>query len=107
MTKKSVEEVEAAVLRKVYDLILNPETTEEERDLLVSFKEKATSNQDMEQPIMTLSTELGRLALVKYNQKATLSTEVGEFYKTISDTGLLKKNLGYGILATSMMLKNL
>lgn len=105
MTKKSVEEVEAAVLRKVYDLILNPETTEEERVLLVSFKEKATSNQDMEQPIMDLSKNLGRLAIKKYNEKMTLSHEVSEFYKEISDTGLLKKNLAYGIIATSQMFK--
>ncbi|HCM88594.1 MULTISPECIES: bacteriocin immunity protein [Vagococcus] len=105
MTKRSVEEVEAAVLRKVYDLILNPETTEEERVLLVLFKEAATKNKDMEKPIMDLSKDLSRLAIKKYKEKTTLSSEVGELYKEISDTGLLKKNLGYGIIATSQMFK--
>ncbi len=94
--EKRIEE-ENALLAKVYDLILNTETADDERSMLVEFKNSVESGKDFKKNIMKLAEDLRLLALNKHNHKETLTKEVGKFYMDISTIGFFEKNLGYGI----------
>lgn len=88
---------------KVYDLILNEETTNEERLLLVDFKNKVERGQYFEKAVVDLAESLRLLAVSNLKKKIKLSADVGRFYMEISTTGLFKKNLGWGLIAMSMI----
>lgn len=94
------------LLARVYDLILNKETAEDERVKLVEFKNAVENGKDFELEIMKLAKELRLLALSKFNNKKNLSPEVSKLYMDIFSTGFLKAELGYGIIALSGVLGN-
>lgn len=102
--KKRILE-ENALLARVYDLILNTQTLDDERSKLIEFKNAVESGKDFEQQIMNLAEDLRQLAVYKFKDKETLSQEVGKFYMDISTTGLLKKNLGIGLTSLSFLAK--
>lgn len=93
------------LLSRVYDLILNTQTLDDERSKLVEFKNSVEMGKDFEQQTMDLAESLRQLAVRKAKDKETLSPEVGRFYMDISTTGLLKKNLGIGLTAISFLAK--
>ena len=92
-----------ALLSRVYDLILNKETLDDERSKLIEFKDEVESEKDFEQQLMKLAESLRQLAVRKLNDKETLSQKVGKFYMDISTTGLLKKNFGTGMTVISFL----
>lgn len=91
------------LLSRVYDLILNTQTLDDERSKLIEFKDAVESGKDFEQQLMNLAESLRQLAVRKLNDKETLSPEVGKFYMDISTTGLLKKNFGTGMTVISFL----
>ena len=93
------------ILSRVYDLILNTQTLDNERSKLVEFKNSVEMGKDFEQQTMELAESLRQLAVRKAKDKETLSPEVGRFYMDISTTGLLKNNLGIGLTAISFLAK--
>ncbi|MDQ0150303.1 bacteriocin immunity protein [Eubacterium multiforme] len=93
------------LLSRVYDLILNTQTLDDERSKLVEFKNSVEMVKDFEQQTIKLAESLRQLAVRKAKDKETLSPEVGRFYMDISTTGLLKKNLGIGLTAISFLAK--
>ncbi|MBS6006179.1 MAG: bacteriocin immunity protein [Clostridium baratii] len=101
--KRTAEEND--LLARVYDLILNTQTLDDERSKLIEFKNAVESGKDFEQQIMNLAEDLRQLAVYKFKDKETLSQEVGKFYMDISTTGLLKKNLGIGLTSLSFLAK--
>ncbi|GAA0071160.1 hypothetical protein UT300003_26840 [Clostridium sardiniense] len=92
------------LLSRVYDLILNTQTLDDERSKLIEFKNAVESGKDFEQQLMNLAEALRQLAVRKFKDKETLSQEVGKFYMDISTTGLLKKNFGIGLAAMGLFL---
>ncbi len=96
---------ENALLSRVYDLILNTQTLDDERSKLIEFKNAVESGKDFEQQLMNLAEALRQLAVRKLKDKETLTPEVGKLYMDISATGLLKKNLGIGLTAISFLAK--
>ena len=96
--KRTAEEND--LLARVYDLILNTQTLDDERSKLIEFKNAVESGKDFEQQIMNLAEDLRQLAVYKFKDKETLSQEVGKFYMDISTTGLFEKNLAIGLCAT-------
>ena len=103
--KKRILE-ENALLARVYDLILNKETAEDERIKLVEFKNAVENGKDFELETMKLARELRLLALSKFKNKKNLSPEVGKLYMDISSTGFFKAELGRGLIALSGILGN-
>ncbi|MCZ2492230.1 bacteriocin immunity protein [Dellaglioa carnosa] len=103
MKKTDRIKVEEALTSRVYDLILNEETANEERALLIEFKNKVAKNGDFERAEIDLATQLRRLAMVRLKHKEKLSSGVGKLYMEISTTGMFKKNLGWGLIAMSFM----
>ncbi|MDU1053252.1 bacteriocin immunity protein [Clostridium baratii] len=101
--KRTAEEND--LLARVYDLILNTQTLDDERSKLIEFKNAVESGKDFEKQIMNLAEDLRQLAVYKFKDKETLSQEVGKFYMDISTTGLLKKNLGIGLTSLSFLAK--
>lgn len=105
MSKKEKRiEAENALLAKIYDLILNTETTADERSMLIEFKNSVESGKDFQKAIIKLAENLRLLALKKHTHNETLTTEVGKFYMDISTTGYFEKNLGYSISALGTVL---
>lgn len=106
MSKKErrIEE-QNALLSRVYNLILNTQTLDDERSKLIEFKNAVENGKDFEKQIMNLAESLRQLAVLKLKNKETLSLEVGKFYMDISTTGLLKKNFGIGLTAISFLSK--
>lgn len=103
--KEKILEKQDDLLSRVYDLILNTQTLDDERSKLVEFKNSVEMGKDFEQQTMDLAESLRQLAVRKAKDKETLSPEVGRFYMDISTTGLLKKNLGIGLTAISFLAK--
>ena len=101
--KRTAEEND--LLARVYDLILNTQTLDDERSKLIEFKNAVENGKDFEKQIMNLAESLRQLAVLKLKNKETLSLEVGKFYMDISTTGLLKKNFGIGLTAISFLSK--
>ena len=104
--KKKRIQKENDLLARVYDLILNKETTEDERTNLIEFKNAVENGKDFKVETMKLAESLRLLALRKFNNKENLSKEVGKLYMDISSTGFFEAELGYGIIALSGVLGN-
>lgn len=92
---------ENALLERIYNLILNEQTSEDERKKLVSFKDEVGDGKDFQEQIIKLAEELRKLALCKFKDKKNLSPEVGKLYMDISSTGFIKKEFGGGLVSLS------
>lgn len=90
---------EEGILIDVYNLILNLETEEEERKILVDFKREVEGGKDFEASLQTLAEDLRKLAVKNLQDKKTLSKEVGDFYQKIKASGLFEKNLAAGLMS--------
>lgn len=99
MNKKQMEE---EFISKVYNLILDKETKEDERNILLDFKNR-TERENFEENVEKLSNRLRKLAIEKCKNGETLSSGVGSLYTSISSKGLFKKELARGIIAGSIM----
>lgn len=104
--KKKRIQKENDLLARVYDLILNKETLDDERSKLIEFKNEIENGKDFEKQVMKLSRDLRLLALSKAKDKKNLSLEVGKLYMDISSTGFLKEELGRGIVSLSGVIGN-
>ncbi|WP_194190655.1 bacteriocin immunity protein [Clostridium chrysemydis] len=105
--KEKIKLKEEAFLNRIYDLILDKETTEDERIELLKFKNEVEKGKDFELETMKLAKSLRLLALSKFNKnKENLSKGVGKLYMDISSTGFLKAELAYGIITLSGVLGN-
>lgn len=102
--EKRIEE-QNILLSRVYDLILDAQTNEDERIKLIEFKDAVESGKDFEKQTMKLAEGLRQLAVCKFKYKEKLSSEVSKLYMDISTTGLFEKNLGIGLASTSFYFK--
>ena len=91
------------LLERIYDLILDKQTAEDERIKLIEFKNAVEKGKDFELQTMRLEENLRRLALYKFKNKKNLSPKVGKLYMDISSTGLFKKELGRGLIYWSWL----
>lgn len=80
--KEKRELVENNLLARVYDLILNEQTSEEERSSLVEFKNAVESGKDFQLETMKLSETLRQLALRKFKHKENLVMKLVSFIWT-------------------------
>ena len=101
-TKEKIKEKQNDLLIRIYDLILDTQTPEDERAKLIEFKNAVESGKDFQLETMKLAEILRQLALSKFKHKEKLSDEVSKFYMDISTTGLFEKNLAIGLCATKL-----
>ncbi|SFG91123.1 bacteriocin immunity protein [Sporolactobacillus nakayamae] len=97
--KLSRKDQEEALLKKVYDLILDEQIQDDERHVLIAFKNNVEKDKDFERRLMYLAEGLRQIAVKRLTVQSKLSPQVGLFYMEISTTGLLRKNLGTGLAA--------
>ena len=85
MTKSDNTQI-TDILNNIYNLILNPETTEKERKLLVTFKnEIEVGKKDNGELLAELRRAIQVLAVDNLSKGISLSSGVSELSKTLTD----------------------
>lgn len=106
-TKENIKEKQNNLLIRIYDLILDTQTSQDERIKLIKFKNAVESGKDFESQVMNLAEDLRLLALYKFKNNEKLSENVGKLYLDIHSVGLFGKNLAIGLSATLSSLGSL
>ena len=105
MTKSNNIQIED-ILNNIYNLILNPETTEEERNLLVTFKnEIEVGKKDNGELLAKLRRAIQVLAVENLSKGISLSYGVSELSKTLAefqDESERNINLARGLSSIAM-----
>lgn len=96
---------EAEILNEVYDLILNSNIHQDEREILVDFKNKMVAKADFQNELIKLAAQLRQLAMKNLSNNKKMSLEVSEFCKKIAYYGQFELNLGRGLIMTNLWLK--
>ena len=85
MTKSNNTQI-TDILNNIYNLILNPETTEEERNLLVTFKnEIEVGKKDNGELLAKLRRAIQVLAVDNLSKGISLSSGLSELSKTLTE----------------------
>ena len=85
MTKSNNTQI-TDILNNIYNLILNPETTEEERNLLVTFKnEIEVGKKDNGELLAKLRRAIQVLAVDNLTKGISLSSGLSELSKTLTE----------------------
>ena len=85
MTKSNNTQI-TDILNNIYNLIINPETTEKERKLLVTFKnEIEVGKKDKSERLAELRRAIQVLAVRNLSKGISLSSGVSELSKTLTE----------------------
>ena len=85
MTKSNNTQI-TDILNNIYNLIINPETTEKERKLLVTFKnEIEVGKKDNSELLAELRRALQVLAVSNLSKGISLSSGVSDLSKTLTE----------------------
>ena len=85
MTKSNNIQIDD-ILNNIYNLIINPETTEKERKLLVTFKnEIEVGKKDNSELLAELRRAIQALAVDNLSKGISLSSGVSELSKTLTE----------------------
>lgn len=105
MTKSNNTQI-TDILNIIYNLILNPETTEKERKLLVTFKnEIEVGKKDSSELLAELRRAIQVLAVDNLSKAISLSSGVSELSKTLAefqDESERNINLARGLSSIAM-----
>ena len=108
MTKSNNIRIED-ILNNIYNLILNPETTEEERNLLVTFKnEIEVGKKDNGELLAELRRAIQVLAVDNLSKGISLSSGLSELSKTLTEfqnESERNANLAIGLSSIAMFLR--
>lgn len=94
---------EEEIMNDVYNLILDVNVHQDERVILVNFKNSMVDKADFRNELMNLSVGLRQLAVKKLSKNEKMSFEISEFYKKISYYGQLELNWARGLAMTGWM----
>ena len=85
MTKSNNTQI-TDILNNIYNLIVNPETTENERELLVTFKnEIEVGKKDNDELLAELCRAIQALAVSNLSKGKSLSSGVSDLSKTLTE----------------------
>lgn len=85
MTKSNNTKI-TDILNNIYNLIVNPETTENERELLVTFKnEIEVGKKDNDELLAELRRAIQALAVSNLSKGKSLSSGVSDLSKTLTE----------------------
>lgn len=103
MTKSDNTQI-TDILNNIYNLILNPETTEKERKLLVTFKnEIEVGKKDNSELLAELRRAIQGLAVSNLSKGISLSSGVSELSKTLTEfQEKSERNINLAIGLTSL-----
>ena len=91
------------ILNTIYNLIVNPETTENERELLVTFKnEIEVGKKDNDKLLAELCRAIQALAVRNLSKGVSLSSGMSDLSKTLTefqDKSLRNINIARGLTA--------
>lgn len=93
---------EAEIMNEVYDLILNANVTQDERAILVNFKNRVT-DKNFANELMGLAAELRQLDIKNLAAQKKMSPETSAFYKKIATYGQQELNWARGLAMTSVI----
>ena len=82
---------EAEIMNEVYDLILNANVTQDERAILVNFKDRVTAK-NFANELMGLAAGLRQLGIKNLAAQKKMSPETSAFYKKIATYGQQELN---------------
>ena len=91
MNKKTEE-----ILNKVYNLILDPEIRQNERDILLHYKTRLENTKNEQRVV---AEALRQQAVSSIHSHKSLSPKTATFYKEIEAYGQLSKNLAQGLIS--------
>lgn len=107
MTKSNNTQI-TDIMNNIYNLIINPETTEKERKLLVTFKnEIEVGKKDNDELLAELCRAIQVLAVSNLSKGISLSLGVSELSKTLTefqDKSERNINLARGLSSSLVML---
>lgn len=98
MTKVTKTEI----MNEVYDLILNVNVTQDERAILVNFKNRVT-DKNFANELMRLAAGLRQLGIKNLAAQKKMSLETSAFYKKIADYGQQELNWARGLAMTGVI----
>lgn len=98
------KEAQTRTLQVVYDLVLNPEISDEERQILLTFKNHLEAGKDFDKELCYLSENLRQLSVKRLSQKRALSPAVRDFYKDFITTGLKEAEIARGLASVGIWL---
>ena len=98
MTKVTKTEI----MNEVYDLILNANVTQDERTILVNFKNRVT-DKNFANELMGLAAGLRQLGIKNLAAQKKMSLETSAFYKKIADYGQRELNWARGLAMTGVI----
>ena len=103
MTKSNNTQI-TDILNNIYNLIINPETTEKERQLLVTFKnEIEVGKKDNSELLAELRRAIQVLAVRNLSKGKSLSSGVSELSKTLTEfQDKSERNINLAIGLTSL-----
>ena len=108
MTKSNNTQI-TDILNNIYNLILNPETTEEERNLLVTFKnEIEVGKKDNGELLAELRRAIQVLAVDNLTKGISLSSGLSELSKTLTEfqnESERNANLAIGLSSIAMFFR--
>lgn len=98
MTKVTKTEI----MNEVYDLILNANVPQDERAILVNFKNRVT-DKNFANELMGLAAGLRQLGIKNLAAQKKMSPETSAFYKKIADYGQRELNWARGLAMTGVI----
>ena len=108
MTKSTNIQIDD-ILNNIYNLIINPETTEKERKLLVTFKnEIEVGKKDNGELLAELRRAIQVLAVDNLSKGISLSSGLSELSKTLTEfqnESERNSNLAIGLSSIAMFLR--
>ena len=71
--------VKEDLLNDVYDLVLSAETKEEERQVLLVFKNAVEAGKDFDESVVNLASDLRKIGVKNISKKTKMSPNVNDF----------------------------
>ena len=93
---------EAEIMNEVYDLILNVNVSQDERTILVNFKNHV-NDKNFANELMRLAAGLRQLAIKNLAAQKKMSPETSAFYKKIATYGQQELNWARGLAITGVI----
>ena len=102
MTKSNNTQI-TDILNNIYNLIINPETTENERELLVTYKNEIEVGKKDNDELAELCRAIQALAVSNLSKGKSLSSGVSDLSKTLTEfQEKSERNINLAIGLTSL-----
>lgn len=93
---------ETEIINEVYDLILNVNVSQDERTILVNFKNHV-NDKNFANELIVLAVELRQLGIKNLAAQKKMSPETSAFYKKIATYGQQELNWARGLAMTGVI----